>query len=220
MLEHWIWARELVAVLVAMLHNQDKNGMELYFTSCTKPYCSERGTQLRMPREFVDAMNKMKPKDPNDAGHDTGHDASSLHNISDAGTASTTDEVDPDDIRNVLNQILSMWQKEYKHKLTLIIVTDGVWSGITAGGKKSVATSIVTSLELWASSKKRKERGSRRKSLKQELEDRGLSIQFVQFGDDEEATKAFDYMDKDLRDSEGKRLPCVPQTYIPLWALD
>jgi hypothetical protein len=47
------------------------------------------------------------------------------------------------------------------------------------------------------------------KALKEMLtsRQRGLSVQFVQFGDGEEATVEFGYMDNHLIDSAGEKLP-------------
>jgi hypothetical protein len=170
MAKHWPRVRDLVAVLVTLLHGQDDDGMELYFTSSTKKY-----GPYSEPKDFVDRINEKKPKEKEEEN---------------------VQKQTEDDIREVLFHILNLVGKPtYERKLTLIILTDGIWKDISQ--KRTVANGIVHWLERWED----------RQSLKDMLRQRGLSIQFVQFGDDEDATREFDYMDNRLVKSDGTKLP-------------
>lgn len=174
---HWSRVRELIGVLVAMLNAQDDNGMEIYFTSCAKPF-----GPLHEPKQFVDIVNKMRPKDPPDN--------------SERNEAVWAEAARANDIRKVLMEILHMiGNTVYQRKVTLIILTDGIWSGI--GAKRTVADRIVNFLEQWQDER----------SLKGKLKSRGVSIQFIQFGDDEDAKNELKYLDDELENSEGHRLP-------------
>lgn len=174
MAKHWPRVRELVATLVTLLHGQDDNGMEMYFTSSETKH-----GPITEPFQFVDIINQMKPK------VEISQDRAS---ISEAKRA--------DDIRKALAQILSLvGQTTYKRKLTLIILTDGIWKGIS--NRRTVADRIVTSFQEWQDED----------ILKEMLEIRGLSIQFVQFGDDKAAEMEFEYMDNHLVKSNGEKLP-------------
>ena len=174
---HWPRVRELVAVIVALLYGQDDNGMEIYFTSSMDPF-----GPFSEPKDFVRVINKMKPKaapSPDEADETI---------LDEANRA--------DDIRKVLFHILGLvGKKGYKRKLTLIILTDGLWKGIS--DKRTVANGIVNCLEQWQDEK----------ALREMLKVRGVSLQFVQFGKDEAARKEFTYMDDHLVNSKGRRLP-------------
>lgn len=179
--EHWPRARELVAVIVALLHGQDDNGMEIYFTSSTKKF-----GPFTEPKQFTDIINRMRPR-ATEAGRGEVDDEGSEKKDQGSMQHETAD-----DIRDVLQHILSLvGKKDYDRKLTLIILTDGVWKGV--GDKKSVAKQIANWLERWED----------RKALKKLLLVRGLSLQFVQFGNDPDATEQFEYMDDHLAKEHG-----------------
>jgi hypothetical protein len=177
MAEHWPMARNLVSVLAALLYEQDDNGMDLYFTSTTKK-CGTFGE----PQAFANAINEMRPR------------TDSSPEIRTQLTAK--DSTKADDIRFTLSHILDLiGESGYRRKTTLLILTDGVWKGISR--KRTVADKITNQMQQWA------DRGT----MKSLVFNRGLSIQFIQFGDDDEATAEFDYLDNRLADSEGNLLP-------------
>ncbi|KAL2075033.1 hypothetical protein VTL71DRAFT_8813 [Oculimacula yallundae] len=178
--KYWPWARDLVAVLVALLHGQDDNGMEIYFTSSTKTY-----GPFTEPNEFVSIINQMNPK------------TRQSDNLQEQGDNHARQEK-ADDIRKVLGRILDkVGEETYHRKLTLIILTDGVWKGITE--KRTVAEMIVSKLEMWYD----------KALLKEMMQDRGVSLQFVQFGNDPQASAVFGLMDDNLRASDGKKIPDI-----------
>lgn len=207
MAEHWIYARELVSVLVAFLYGQDDDGIDLYFTDSSQLV----GT-FHEPKQFVEEMTKHRP---NDGSQPKFSDTQSptinrqsdfvpLQPIPRAGTASTSSSSDLSaNIYEVLKEILRDWSnrflkkedKKEKKKLTLIVLTDGIWAGVLR--KSIVAREITNAVENAQS------RGSLRKQLGQ----RGLSIQFVRFGNDPDAVAELDYMDNDLAGEDGEPLP-------------
>src|SRR3569833_1791089 len=103
------------------------------------------------------------------------------------------------DIREVLGHVLGQWRSTYKRKLTLIVLPDGIWPNI--GWKRTVANRIVTFLETWDD----------KSELKKMLRKRGLSIQFIQLGDDPDARAELENMDDSLMSSVGVKLPLVFQ---------
>jgi hypothetical protein len=199
MSEHWIFARELLAVLTAFLYGYDRDGMELYFSSSRKHF-----GPFHEPKEFVDAMDKMRPK-PTEAANrgealkqpefGSAFLPSTIVRSGTQSTASSTGETDADDIRTVLNELINAWRKQYKKHLTVIILTDGVWPSVAQ--KKTVTNLITTHIEMWKDQKK----------LKKELDERGLSFQFVRFGDNKEAIDELDRMDNYLMASDNTSLP-------------
>jgi len=202
MAKHWIWARELLAVLVAFLYGQDDDGMELYFTSSKKPV----GT-FHQPKEFVALMNKNAP-----IADDVEHASVNRSNISPMDTSvarsstvltsasNASNEADPEDIREVLGDILDGWSRKYlkqQRKLTLIVLTDGIWKTPSARTKRMVANEIIRSLEKWQD----------KEYLNEQLGSRGLSIQFIRFGNDRDAIQELDWMDNHLTATDGTKLP-------------
>ena len=200
MVKHWIWARELLAVLVAFLYGQDDDGMELYFTSSKKAI----GT-FHQPKEFVELMNKNVPTADDDT-YQSSVDRSSMSPVdvsfarSSTVLTSASDESDPEDIREVLGEILTGWSKKYlkqQRKLTLIVLTDGIWKTPSARSKRMVANEIIHSLERW----------QEKVPLNEQLGSRGLSIQFIRFGHDQDAIQELNWMDNHLTATDGTILP-------------
>ncbi|KAI9776787.1 MAG: hypothetical protein M1816_005081 [Peltula sp. TS41687] len=77
-----------------------------------------------------------------------------------------------------------LYQKDVKN-LTLIILTDGIWAGM-GSNKDAVNQKIVSFI----------------KNLEEtigKLKDRPVSIEFIQFGNDEDATYRLERLDKDLK---------------------
>lgn len=210
MAEHWVWARDLLSVLVAFLYGQDDDGMDLYFTSSTRA----AGT-FSEPRNFFDTMSAPEYRPPGTIGpFDPQPPTASPPSLGPPGplrvsttSTSSTAETDQDtmrnDIRDTLSSILGRWSrkigghpsKDVKKKLTLIILTDGKWPGV--GRKRTVAEQIITSLEKYLDNP----------NLKPQLITRGLTIQFVRFGNDKDAIKELDWMDNSLKNSQGQLLP-------------
>lgn len=168
-----------MAVIAAILHGQDKDGIDLYFTSSKQKYDNRVD-----PKDFVDMINAMNPEK---------RKASSAMS---SGSSSSHGAHDPaDDIRDVLGHILGSVRPD--KKLTLLIFTDGIWRGISR--KRTVAENITQVLHSW------QDKPAMNQLLNSEI--RGLSIQFIQFGDDEAAAVEFDYMDNRLTNSDMERMP-------------
>ncbi|KAK9802150.1 hypothetical protein SCARD494_00083 [Seiridium cardinale] len=211
--EHWIWARDLLSVLTAFLYKQDDDGMDLYFTSRRQVV----GT-FKEPKQFVEAMDQHRPQQPEAAQptskptvmtntHSIQHAAPSRSSTAETSSSSRSNEHNPEDIRYVLKDILDHWATKFKRKkkkLTLIILTDGIWHNVKE--KHTVADEIVTSLQRWQD----------KDVLKKQLESRGLSIQFVRFGDNEDAKIELDRMDTNLTTRNGTRLPYVALRSVDL----
>ncbi|KAK3325925.1 hypothetical protein B0H66DRAFT_143467 [Apodospora peruviana] len=134
MAEHWLWAMDLVSILVAFLYGQDDDGMELYFTSSRKP----EGT-FREPCEFIEATHRMKPVSISGPTTPSATTAQPPINPSILRTVTTStsssNEFYREDISESLESILDQWSRKHakreKKKLTLIILTDGIWSGVS-----------------------------------------------------------------------------------------
>ena len=184
---------------MAFLYGQDDDGMELYFTSCKKPV-----GKLHQPKEFVELMNKNVPN--SDDVEQKPIDRSGISPVDTSFARSSTvltsasDKSNPDDIREVLGDILDGWSRKYlkqQRKLTLIILTDGIWKTPSARSKRMVANEIIRSLEKW------QDKGP----LNEQLSNRGLSIQFIRFGHDPDAIQELDWMDDHLTATDGTTLP-------------
>lgn len=212
MSNHWIYARDILTVLSALLYGQDDDGIDLYFSSCRTAVARN----LREPREFIEEMFRFQPK--SSASHKEANTEIQAHaetshiklpefsksTISRSGTSSTASTSDHHEhmcsISDVLDGILTDWSANFhkkKRKLTLIVFTDGVWSRL--GNKSSVRTGIYHALES----------ANDKSALRKQLRTRGLSIQFVRFGFDPEAIKELDQMDNELTlaDHNGIILP-------------
>jgi hypothetical protein len=159
--------------------------MELYFTSSP-----DKLGPFTEPKQFVELINRNKPREsPSD-------------NSQGRWSTSATTRETADDIRVVLGRILDkvgdpdkVGEQTYNRKLTLIILTDGIWKGI--GDKRGVADTIVSKLGMWID----------KIPLKELMDERGLSLQFVRFGDDRSAREELEYLDDNLTNSRGERLP-------------
>lgn len=193
-----------MSVLVAFLYGQDDDGIDLYFTSSSQLV----GT-FHEPKQFFAEMSKYRPSNDfqqnlsrtRNLAKDTNSGFTPPDSIPRAATASTASSNElSENINDVLDEILRNWStsftKKEKKKLTLIVLTDGVWAGVQKKG--IVANGIVHAVET------AQNRGG---SLRKQLGQRGLSIQFVRFGNDEEAIAEFDYMDNSLRGTDGQPLP-------------
>ncbi|KAL1880072.1 hypothetical protein Daus18300_001435 [Diaporthe australafricana] len=202
MAEHWIHVKDIVSVLVALLYGQDDDGIDLYFTSSKQLV----GT-FDEPKQFVEEMNKHRPSHGTHCKvvspvHDPQPDFLPPDSIPRATTASTASSNElNENITEVLDGILETWSKNFmvneKKKLTLIILTDGVWPGVS--NKATLIAGIIHTLE----------RAQNKKMLRKQLEERGLSIQFVRFGYDEAAIGALESLDNNLIGTDGQPLPDI-----------
>jgi hypothetical protein len=189
----------LASVLVALLYKQDSDGMELFFTSSSEPV----GT-FTLPQQFYEEITRMRPVSSDEQ-------TQSITVESQAATSSPTrDHVDEDirsetssnssggpdiDIRDVLGHILGpSGRAKYNRKLTVLILTDGVWNGIP---KRKVADKLAALLDRWLEKSKSESKLRKRK----------LSVQFIHFGDNPEAEEELKRMDNNLTDKQGNVLP-------------
>ncbi|KAH6656535.1 hypothetical protein BKA67DRAFT_531800 [Truncatella angustata] len=207
MQKHWMFARDLLVVLTAFLYGQDDDGMDLYFTSRRQKV----GT-YEEPKDFFEEMGRNKPQraakgqpssePPSMARIPSMYKTTPPRTNTHATTSSTaSNELNAEDIRDSLREILDNWgSRQFKKKgkkLTLIIFTDGIWNDVKQ--KQSVSRQIVSLLEWWLD----------KNTHKEQLENRGLSIQFVRFGNDTDAIEELDRMDKNLTMSDGTQLPDI-----------
>ena len=155
----WFQTTYLLETLVLKAVGQDKNGMDLLFTSGP---VKVDGKQSKS--EF---HNAMKNKLAQPGGH-----------------------TDP---RVSLGDIFQDYIKEVKRRqrqnltakgFTLIILTDGIWEGVK--DKMEVKKTIVAFIkELW--------------NLIGDIKYRPVSIEFVQLGNDPDATYRLQHLDNDLK---------------------
>jgi hypothetical protein len=99
------------------------------------------------------------------------------------------------DMRKSLGDIFAKYLEELKNKskyahkkdvkdLTLIILTDGIWAGVL--NKNEVSQKIINFVKGLA-------------GMISDLRDRPVSIEFIQFGNDEDATYMLRHLDNDLK---------------------
>lgn len=200
MAEHWTHAKDLVSVLVAFLYGQDDDGIDLYFTSSKHPF-----GPFDEPKQFVEEMNKHRPSHgshrkvatPVDDPQPEFSPPDSIPRATTSSTASSNEL--NENITDVLDGILENWSKGFtakeKKKLTLVILTDGVWPGVS--NKATLTHVIIHTLE----------RAQNKKRLRKQLDERGLSIQFVRFGRGQAAIDALEHMDNNLKGTDGQPLP-------------
>ncbi|OIW32045.1 hypothetical protein CONLIGDRAFT_250701 [Coniochaeta ligniaria NRRL 30616] len=169
MIPHWPQMQNILSLLMAMMWGQDDDGIDLFFTSSTKPY-----EKLMEPWQVIDPLKEKDPKLRSTAGPQRP-----------VGPA----DKDPDDIYKVLWHILSMIGpgEKYPKKATILILTDGVWP-------RSNQQVVAEAISLWLRRMSTVVDGA----AQAVLYDRYYSIQFVQLGDDPEGTRALEYLDDDL----------------------
>ena len=163
MKRHWAWTKFLLRTLVQKVAGQDENGLDLSFTLGQQKLENERSMSKRWER-------RMKEAEP----------------MSESRT----------NMKAPLHEILSGYLQRVKHqqryqptkqcrKLTLIIMTDGVWAGMGKNqhAVNDIIVKFIHDLE----------------SLVGDLVDRPVSIEFIQFGDDPEATYRLQRLDTDMK---------------------
>ncbi|KAL8658704.1 MAG: hypothetical protein Q9226_000818 [Calogaya cf. arnoldii] len=162
---HWAWAKALLITLVEKAAGQDKNGLDLSFTLGKEKLENEKSTSSKWEKRMTEAepMNEARTN-----------------------------------MRVPLNEILSEYLEYVKHighqkrlnpkksyrKMTLIILTDGIWSGMGKNQNAVIDTIVNFVRDLG--------------SVVGDLVDRPVSIEFVQFGHDPEATYRLRHLDTDL----------------------
>jgi hypothetical protein len=155
----WFQATFLLETLVMKAKGQDENGMDLYFT-----IGKSRVNNSNDKSAFIKAMEKERPEP-------------GMHT----------------DIRIRLGKIFEDYIREATkgtrvntkvRNLTLIILTDGIWSG--TGDKDEVRRNIIRFVKDLT-------------KLVGEHRNRPVSIEFIQFGDDLDATHRLRSLDDDLK---------------------
>ncbi|KAL8922484.1 MAG: hypothetical protein Q9172_003549 [Xanthocarpia lactea] len=163
MKRHWAWTKFLLRTLVQKVAGQDENGLDLSFTLGQQKLENEKSTSRLWERRMREATP-----------------------MSEART----------DMKAPLHEILSGYLQRVKHqqryqptkqcrKLTLIIMTDGVWAGMGKNqhAVNDIIVKFIHGLE----------------SLVGDLVHRPVSIEFIQFGDDPEATYRLRRLDTDMK---------------------
>lgn len=160
MADHWYRARFVLETMLWLVEGLDEDGMDLHFTIGS----AEIESSAKVTR-FLKKMNAedVRPKP-------------GMHT----------------DMRRPLNDIFASYYNETKKRvdsktkvkcLTLIILTDGIWSGMS---NKQEVEGLITKFV------------GRLEKLIGRSGDRTLSIEFVQFGEDPEATRRLRRLDDDL----------------------
>ena len=157
--DHWFEARYLLETLVMKAKGQDKNGMDLSFTKGTVALEGSND-----PAKFTKKMDE-RGATPMKGWHT--------------------------DLSLPLEKILSSYLADFKgakasdkvKKLTLIVLTDGKWQGMS--DSEAVATVI-------------KDFAQHMEQLTGGKRERRVSIEFVQFGYDADATARLRRLDDDL----------------------
>ncbi|KAL9633797.1 MAG: hypothetical protein Q9204_003254 [Flavoplaca sp. TL-2023a] len=166
MKQHWAWAKALLITLVEKAAGQDENGLDLSFTLGKEKLENKKSISSKWEKRMREAepMNEARTN-----------------------------------MKGPLNEILSEYLEYVKHtweqkrlnpkkscrKMTLIILTDGIWSGMGKNQNAVIDTIVKFVRDLG--------------SVVGDLVDRPVSIEFVQFGHDPEATYRLRHLDTDLK---------------------
>jgi hypothetical protein len=160
MSEHWDEATFLLETLVMKAHGQDPDGPDMTFTN--------DGTELTREKDaavFRRAMQNVRPR-------------KGSHVHTNLKTALTPI------FNNYLSMVRQTPDKSKVNALTVIILTDGLWEGM------SDQNEITQKIVLFYKQLTQKMDGM--------MKDRQVSIQFIQFGDDEEARERLRRLDIDM----------------------
>lgn len=156
---YWFEVKYLLETLVMKAGKIDENGMDLSFT-----LGPEKLTGARKPAAFLKAMDKAAPK------------------------ASKQRPPRQTDMRQCLRKILNSYIEKVRRintkKLTLIILTDGIWAATP--NRSDVDQTVI-------------EFSERLRQLELDFEHRPVSIQFIQIGNDADATARLRRLDNDLK---------------------
>lgn len=158
----WDETTNLLEVLTMKAKGQDKNGMDLYFTTGTVKLENSHD-----PSKFVAKMADQNAKPMKGTHTDMRHPLSDLLG----------------DYLRGIRRTSPYAQLGGPKKLTLIILTDGKWHGMT--NRDDVSTTIVDFLQ-------------RLEKMVPSFKSRPVSIQFIQLGDDAEATYRLRLLDNEL----------------------
>lgn len=166
---HWDEATYLLETLVMKAKHYDDDGMELFFT------LSRASAKGKDESKFRDKMREQRPR---------------------KGTGMNTDMVAP--IERIFKRYFDKLdeyddrkrkgkkpKEERKEALTLIVLTDGVWAAMRHSDDVFDYMKTVLLKEL-----------ERRKILR--FTERPVSIEFVQFGNDDDATERLRALDDDM----------------------
>lgn len=160
---HWAWAKALLKVLVRKIAGQDENGLDLSFTFGKEKLENQKSHSKNWER----AMERAKPW---------------------PGTRTN--------MKTPMGEIFSSFLKQVQQdmrdrppkpvrKLTLIVLTDGIWAGM-GNSQASVDETIVRFVQQV-------------ESAIDDLMDLPVSIEFVQFGNNPEATYRLEQLDRGMK---------------------
>ncbi|KAL8855594.1 MAG: hypothetical protein Q9178_007786 [Gyalolechia marmorata] len=166
MKRHWAWTKFLLRTLVQKVAGQDENGLDLSFTLGQQKLENEKA----MSKLWEKRMNEAEPMSESRTNM-----KAPLHEILSGYL---------DCVKHVQKQKRYLPTKTYR-KLTLIIMTDGIWAGM--GNNQHAVNDIIVNFihDLEA--------------VIGNLVDRPVSIEFIQFGDDPEATYRLRRLDTDMK---------------------
>ena len=173
----WYEAMYLLETLIRKARNQDPDGMDLFFTSGSvkvEGYESRMKIVERFKHDrFTKAMKDPKARPALGHHTDLGH-TNPLTKMSEI-LASYLDEVRRQKYRGIPHK-----------KMTLIVLTDGLWEGMNdKEGVRNLIIQVVTKLREIIGDVK--------------LNERPLSIQFIQFGDNPDAEYRLWSLDNQLK---------------------
>lgn len=149
---HWEAAKFVLETLAMKLAGIDKDGLDLYFTFGAINVQNAAG--LTAPKKFVDSMDLASPNHP-DRG----------------------DQPFETDMSANLGPIFDKYNPA--KRMTLIVLTDGVWA--KRGGVEKMIAGFIKNL-----------------SAKRQAELRRFSIEFVRFGTDDAAKARLKWLDDKL----------------------
>ena len=159
MLPFWSVASHVLETLAMKLAGLDEDGLDLLFTIGEEHNISNaKGSNT--PSKFKKAIDKAHPA-----------------KLTPQGMRYKTD------MAATFGEIFNEYLRDPKKKMTLIVLTDGIWEGSVKS--KSVENKIVDFLKLLL-----KIRGT--------MEDRRFSIEFISFGNDEKAMLRLRRLDDEL----------------------
>ncbi|OCL07958.1 hypothetical protein AOQ84DRAFT_377203 [Glonium stellatum] len=159
MLPFWEAASYVLETLVMKLAGLDDDGLDLLFT-IGEDHNIDNAKGIYAPSRFKKAMEAARPAEPTSPG---------LR--------------DKTDMAATLGEIFDEYLRNHKKKMTLIILTDGIWEGSVR--PKSVENKIASFLRQLL------------KSLGT-MEDRRFSIEFISFGNDEKGMLRLHRLDDEL----------------------
>ncbi|KAL8911664.1 MAG: hypothetical protein Q9171_003191 [Xanthocarpia ochracea] len=166
MKRYWAWTKFLLRTLVQIVAGQDENGLDLSFTLGKQKLENEKA----MSKLWEKRMDEAEPR------------SESWTNMKAPLQEILSGYLDY--VKHVQKQKRYQPTKTYR-KLTLIILTDGIWAGM--GNNQHAVNDIIVNFmhDLEA--------------VIGDLVDRPVSIEFIQLGNDPEATYRLRRLDKDIK---------------------